>query len=215
MPDNLRLVVDNSRRWRGRFHSDSLRQKVRRQLYVCAQGKPRYRNPVAMRDPVVLPLVDGLPVDPIAGGALDSACDLGSAAQRPNEVCVSAHGGKTIRRFVGFVNPLKSDDLPGLESDNPSMGTKDSKDPYKVAVGQRLREVRLALDYDTTRGFAEILEVDEDRLGKWETGVNLLPPPYALKLRRRFAVTTDWLYAGDPTGLPARLYKRLEELEAI
>ncbi|MGP1257081.1 MAG: helix-turn-helix domain-containing protein [Kiloniellales bacterium] len=95
------------------------------------------------------------------------------------------------------------------------MAKKDSKDPYKVAVGQRLRDVRLALDYGTTRAFAEILEVDEDRLGKWETGINLLPPPYAIKLKKRFRVTADWLYDGDPTGLPVGLYQELQRLQAV
>lgn len=211
----LRLVVNNSGRGIGLTHNDSVRQEARRQLYLCAQCDPCNQDAVAMRDTVALPLVDSLPIDGIAGRPLDGACQLCPSTEGSDQLCVSVHGENMIRRFVGFVNPLKSDDLPDLESDNPAMATKDSRDPYRVAVGQRLREVRLALDYDTARGFAEILEVDEDRLGKWETGVNLLPPPYALKLRRRFAVTTDWLYAGDPTGLPARLYQRLEDLEAI
>ena len=88
---------------------------------------------------------------------------------------------------------------------------KDDRTPFNIGVGRRLRETRLVLDYDTTRSFAEALGIQEDRLGKWENGDVPIPPLYARQLKVRFAITTDWLYTGDPSGLPAGLYRALKD----
>ena len=76
------------------------------------------------------------------------------------------------------------------------------KNPYAVACGQRLRVARLALDENNLRRFAEKTHVTEDALSAWERGINLVPPGYVEALRIRYAITHDYIYAGDQSRLP-------------
>lgn len=81
----------------------------------------------------------------------------------------------------------------------------------RVETGQRLKLLREALEIRTIRGFAGEIGTGEDRYDKWEKGEVLIPPPWAEVLVDRFGITTDWLYLGNSSGLPQRLYSRLNK----
>lgn len=83
-------------------------------------------------------------------------------------------------------------------------------DPFRAAVGKRLELLRVAKGFDTIRGFAKEIGIEEDRYTTWEKGKALIPPQIALDLVARFGVTTDWLYSGDVSGLPQRLLSELK-----
>jgi len=83
-------------------------------------------------------------------------------------------------------------------------------DPFREAVGKRLRLLREGKEIDTQRAFAEQIGVHEDTYTKWEKGKALIPPYYVLELKRKFGVTADWLYFGDESALPRSLYTELK-----
>lgn len=83
------------------------------------------------------------------------------------------------------------------------------RDPFRLAVGERLKALRLAKGFDTIRAFAKDLGVEEDRYTTWEKGKALIPPQSVADLIDRFGVTADWLYFGDPAGLSQTLYSEL------
>lgn len=80
-----------------------------------------------------------------------------------------------------------------------------AKSEFAVECGRRLRRTREALGFRVRRNFATTTEVDENNLSKWELGDVLVPPAYAVRLKDRFGVSLDWIYAGDAGGLPRRL----------
>lgn len=88
---------------------------------------------------------------------------------------------------------------------------KDSRDPYAIEVGQRLRATRLALGFSTIREFASLTGVSEDRLSSWERGVNRVDELYVRDLKRHFRITFEWIYDGDGYGLPVELFRKLIE----
>lgn len=67
---------------------------------------------------------------------------------------------------------------------------------YKL-VGKRLALVRRDLQRNKQQ-MADSLKVKHDRWSKWENGSNLIPPNYALELRRDYGVSMEWLYSDDP-----------------
>lgn len=79
------------------------------------------------------------------------------------------------------------------------------------AVGRRLQRLRIAKGFEFIRHFAKDLEVGEDRYDKWEKGKALIPPEEALKLKRRYGITSDWLYFGDETALPNHIHSELRK----
>jgi transcriptional regulator with XRE-family HTH domain len=88
--------------------------------------------------------------------------------------------------------------------DNGPMTRKST--PYAIECGKRLSATREALGYATVREFAKITGVLEARLWSWEAGKNLVSPMYVSELRRLFKVTHDWIFEGDPSGLPQALF---------
>lgn len=86
--------------------------------------------------------------------------------------------------------------------------------PFKVECGERLRLVRQALGYTEVEPFAE--QVDEKRMNiyTWETGVALVPVWFVIKLRKRFEVGFNWIYAGDMNDMPVPVRRSLMIVKA-
>ena len=97
-----------------------------------------------------------------------------------------------------------SNDVPGRIR-HPIGMAGGKKTPEKIECGKRLQATREALGFQTLREFAKFLDVGEDRYSKWENGVNYMPVEYAKQLKRKKNVTLEWLYDGDPSGLPHSL----------
>lgn len=72
-------------------------------------------------------------------------------------------------------------------------------------VGGRLERIRIACDIGTQADMARLLGVSPTRLNNWVKGDNLLPVPYAYKLKQLTGVTLDYIYCGDVSSLPIKL----------
>jgi hypothetical protein len=77
------------------------------------------------------------------------------------------------------------------------------------AVGRRLKALRKSREFDKKRHFAEHMGWPEDRYDKWETGAALIPPDEALKLKKKYGITADWLYYGEEITLSGTLQAEL------
>lgn len=151
----------------------------------------------------LLPLLDRVASELLVAKLREAfGYDRGSA-QGVDEISM-LHDADIIRRFVGSVNDPLSDDPTKAFRQNVGMPAKP-RDPYAVAVGQRLRWVRVALGYDTVKRFAQITDVEMDRLSSWERGVNMVQPEYVELLRQTFRIPHDYVYGGERGGLPGDL----------
>lgn len=79
-------------------------------------------------------------------------------------------------------------------------------------VGRRLRLTRLAFRVEDQKDFGEPAGVSQSLYNRFETGARLLTLQAALKLCHHYDVTLDWLYRGDPSGLPYSLATRIQEI---
>lgn len=87
------------------------------------------------------------------------------------------------------------------------MGNKAER--MRIETGRRLKQLREVHEIRTIRAFAGQIGVSEDRYDKWEKGEVLIPVPWAEVLVDQFGITTDWLYLGNGSSLPQRLYGKL------
>ena len=72
-------------------------------------------------------------------------------------------------------------------------------------VARRLSQSRRALGLDQ-QSFGESAGLSQPRYNQYETGRRLLTLPAAMALCDRHLLTLDWIFRGDPSGLPARLH---------
>lgn len=75
------------------------------------------------------------------------------------------------------------------------------KDPYKVAVGDRIKAAMTESGIPSSAALAKLMGCDEPRVRNWVNGTSVPPVPEGAQLRRLFGVTLDWLYLGDWSGL--------------
>lgn len=95
------------------------------------------------------------------------------------------------------------------------MGTIRTRPPdYLRTVGRRLRVVRLALGKSAVEMCGE-LDATNKAWSQWENGKNLFDVLVAVRMKERYGVTLDWIYDGDPKGLPSRLAKLVREIEGL
>jgi transcriptional regulator with XRE-family HTH domain len=83
---------------------------------------------------------------------------------------------------------------------------------YKQLVGARYRACRKAAGYETAREFANLLEVEENTLTKWERGESFPDELHLGKFRRLTGVPIDFLYTGDLRDVPYKTAVKLEQL---
>lgn len=88
------------------------------------------------------------------------------------------------------------------------MGSPSRVSDQITATAARLRATRRALGL-SQRDAANVAAVSEQRWSNWERGEHLLDLMAAIRFAERFGVTLDWLYRGDPSGLPYALAERL------
>ena len=80
----------------------------------------------------------------------------------------------------------------------------------KTDVARRLRETRQALSADQ-QSFGEGAGLSQPQYNQYETGKRLLSLKAAIALCSRYLLTLDWLYRGDPSGLPYNLHNKIME----
>lgn len=80
-----------------------------------------------------------------------------------------------------------------------------SKRDHIQAVGIRLRQLIDALGISYTEAAAD-MGIPKNQLGNWMRGDRSYPQEYSLYLFcRKRGVNTDWIYLGDPSGLPYKV----------
>ena len=83
------------------------------------------------------------------------------------------------------------------------MGQKRTDDEL-VAIGRRLKQARIALGL-IQKEISQSLGVKYATWNHWETGKRI-PDPLAMKdFYLKYGITMEWVYAGDPKGLPYKL----------
>lgn len=81
-------------------------------------------------------------------------------------------------------------------------------DLYKKEVGERLTATRHALELEA-KALCEQIVVAQNTYSQWETGKNLPDMTAMVRLSKRYGITLDWIYQGDPKGLPHFLASKL------
>lgn len=79
-----------------------------------------------------------------------------------------------------------------------------------MAVGQRIRELRHALGYESATAFARHVGTTPQALSNWESGYRRIGIEEAKKLARVTGATLDWLYFGREDYLPTILSLKLD-----
>jgi len=79
-------------------------------------------------------------------------------------------------------------------------------------TARRLKLSRAALGIEDQRDFGEGAGLEQSLYNRFETGKRLLTLQAALKLCEVYGLTLDWLYRGDPSGLPYTLATRLRDI---
>lgn len=96
-----------------------------------------------------------------------------------------------------------------LPSKNGRGAQKGNKQTRRDPVAHRLEMTRIALGYENQTEFAEKANLTQNRYSQYETGKRPLTLDAALKLKRTYGVTLDWLFAGDRNGLPHAVWSAL------
>jgi transcriptional regulator with XRE-family HTH domain len=71
-------------------------------------------------------------------------------------------------------------------------------------VARRLRRTREAIGLDQQQ-FGTRAGMSQSQYNQYETGKRLITLASAMKLCEEYGLTLDWVYRGDPSGLPYRL----------
>lgn len=79
-------------------------------------------------------------------------------------------------------------------------------------VGRRLRQIREIYGHDM-KTFGENAGLSQPRYHVYEHGTRLLTLNAAMKLCRAYNLTLDYVYMGDPSGLPARIVDKLRDIK--
>lgn len=87
----------------------------------------------------------------------------------------------------------------------------DDTGDHAKDVARRLRLTRLALRIADQRDFGEPVGISQSLYNRFETGTRLLTLQAALKLCHGYDLTLDWLYRGDPSGLPYKLAETIRD----
>ncbi len=70
-----------------------------------------------------------------------------------------------------------------------------------VQIGARLKAARLALGLNQ-KDLYESLDVKAAAWNHWETGKRMPDPVKMFQLYQLHGITLEWIYGGDPRGLP-------------
>jgi transcriptional regulator with XRE-family HTH domain len=84
-----------------------------------------------------------------------------------------------------------------------------------AAVGRRLRILRYATSTPRTTvlEYAKSVGLSRQAWTNYECGIRVPRLEEALKLKRQFGITFDWLYTGDEIGMSDRLLARIHEIQ--
>lgn len=73
-------------------------------------------------------------------------------------------------------------------------------------VAERVRWHRAHLGV-TQEEYADAIGAGRTQVKNWENGSSRPAVEYALKMKERYGLTLDWLYAGEDRDLPSRVFE--------
>jgi transcriptional regulator with XRE-family HTH domain len=79
-------------------------------------------------------------------------------------------------------------------------------------IGERLRELRLALGYENASDFARHVKVTVQALSNWETGYRRINVDDAHKISEKIGVPLDYIYNGHQRFLDKQFADKIEHL---
>lgn len=88
----------------------------------------------------------------------------------------------------------------------------DDTGTFAKDVARRLLQYREILDLPQN-AFAAAAQLSPQRYYQYESGVRLLTLNAAIKLCGQYNLTLDYLYLGDPSGLPNRICEQLKKIK--
>lgn len=93
---------------------------------------------------------------------------------------------------------------------NSGMGKKKHELPESEvqAIARRLRDTRLAMGISQAE-LCRLTGIKPNTYNQWEQANGAPDRLYARLLRKNLGWTLDWIYEGDPSGLPHKLALRL------
>lgn len=77
-------------------------------------------------------------------------------------------------------------------------------------IGNRLKNLRMALDIKTQKAFADQLGIEKNTYNPYETGKRELTFETACLIRKKFRIPIDWLFWGDDDELPYHIKVKIE-----
>jgi len=86
-------------------------------------------------------------------------------------------------------------------------------DDLAASAGRRLADVRKALGL-SQRELAKAITVSSGSIGNWEAGERTPDITAMLRLRAKFGVTTDYIYAGSMIGLPGDIQAKILTIQS-
>lgn len=90
----------------------------------------------------------------------------------------------------------------------------NSREEMLTATGNRLRLLRLAVHgVNNQASFCALYGYRLTTWNNYERGLNRPKPEDAIRLKRQFGVTLDWIYGGSVAMMPAQLLNRMREIE--
>lgn len=81
-------------------------------------------------------------------------------------------------------------------------------------ISRRLELTRIALGFESQVDFCKEIRVQKNIYNPFEKGKRRVSLAVAMKIRRRFGISLDWIYCGDPSTLPVQVFRKLESLAA-
>lgn len=70
------------------------------------------------------------------------------------------------------------------------------------AIASRLRRTREALGFKKQKDFAQRAGIMPPTYNQWENAKVYPDLQFAIRLRDEYNISLDWIYLGDPAGLP-------------
>ena len=74
----------------------------------------------------------------------------------------------------------------------------------------RLKAARIALKL-SAKEVCEAINIQQNTYSQWETGKSMVDVAAAARLKKNFGITLDWIYSGDPAGLPYSIASKLRK----
>ena len=124
-------------------------------------------------------------------------------------------GSSTKNQLAAGIAPRSSaiEQMPSTAGRQPSALSQNANDIDMPPMtpkntGRRLLRTREALELSQAE-FCRQIGVERNLYNPFEKGRRRITIDVAMKIRDRYGITLDWIYAGEPYALPSALYHKL------